>query len=861
MAVSLISGPILVALIIVPGYCLVRLSRPAEAHLKLLSATETFYLAAISGIAFTSWVALVLAELGVFSLWMLAFLLALSSIVTFLVGNRIGARHVRLTRPSFIREVLPVLAIVVLGAFLFFKPFEFIFGGWDAGVYVNTGYNIASTGAITMKDPLVASLDPETRSLLFQRIPQSSYEADRALGFYIRDFTSGEVTPQFFHVYPVWIAILTAIGGIKLGLFTTPIFALLGVLGVFFFTRRVFSLPVALLASLFLSISAAQVWFARFPMSEVVVQTFLFSGLWSFVLMLDAHEASQDGVSGSPHLTKCLGIFSGVSLGLVHLTKIEMLPLVPVVVILLGYQWLNRRFHSGFKYFAIGYFLLLAHSILHAVTISAPYTFEIFAAVIGNMRLMLAGAGLALVAILVIVVLRDRLALVINYLLTFYKPLSIALVVLVAMAAGWAYFIRPNILSPEQFIAPNGLLFRTFKEENFVRFAWYVSPLGLLLGIIGLSQTVLERISRRTFLFIAATFLYTATFALSGFVYSSHFWAARRLVPIVIPALVIFAAYAILSSRASRWTWDRAALPAGLAALVIIPLVLGIAPVLPHVEYEGATERVAEMAQEFPPDSIVLFEQSDPAVMLSTPMEIIYGKQSVTLPSNSASNPQLRVLLDSWLKQGKRVFWVSANGNSEPIAKGYVLVPASSFDLSLAEFERPLHKFPSRATVADLLLDIYEVVPGTEQALLVKADLPDGELKWKGFYPPQKDDKESFRWSRSAAELVVPKVGAAKNSFLVLRMAGGRPRGFERGEAAIYVDDRLIRKTVLPEQMKSFAIPLPADVAASSGPELRVRIEPSIVYNPREVSEFNEDREVGIKIAWIALKTIDRVGE
>ncbi|MCK4452470.1 MAG: hypothetical protein KAX26_18010, partial [Anaerolineae bacterium] len=160
-------------------------------------------------------------------------------------------------RSVFIRSLL--VGVIVIAGLLFFRPFESILGTTDASVYLGMGVNIARTGAIRARDPLLTDLTGGIgEALLYSyRFPSGS-ELMRFFGDGVRiwDMKQGMLFSQQNHLYQVWIAIFYSIFGMRVGmnpfapldllgilghfsstpmlLYATPLFGLLGVIALYF---------------------------------------------------------------------------------------------------------------------------------------------------------------------------------------------------------------------------------------------------------------------------------------------------------------------------------------------------------------------------------------------------------------------------------------------------------------------------------------------------------------------------------------------------------------------------------------------------------------------------------------------------
>ena len=167
-----------------------------------------------------------------------------------------------------------MLAVWLIAAgVLFFRPHEFVVGGADAGVYVNLGASIARSGSIVLDDPLLASFGKALEPALLRELPAPEYTPYYYLpGFYVPDAPPGQIIPQFYPLYPVWQAVSYTLGQVQGELYFTGLWAVLSCLAAYVFVRRLWGWKAALLALGTLSLTGLQVWFARYPTSEMLTQ-------------------------------------------------------------------------------------------------------------------------------------------------------------------------------------------------------------------------------------------------------------------------------------------------------------------------------------------------------------------------------------------------------------------------------------------------------------------------------------------------------------------------------------------------------------------------------------------------------------
>lgn len=601
------------------------------------------------------WIAFTLAELGWFHG---AVPLAGGTAAAVLVGFRLlRSRHEY--APALDLAGLAIPLVVAIG--LFFPPDEWILGNADPGVYVNGGVTIARTGGIVLQTPIFAALPSAARDELL--LHPVTYEAPSRLpGFYNLSYPigGGPVTlndrtiPWGFHLYPSILAIGYTVGGLTGELLTIPLLALTAVGGFYLFVRRLFGTAIATLAALFLVLSPAQIWFARFPAAEVLVQLLIFGGLLCFVLMVDTKSTTA-------------ALLAGVCLGEIHLAKIEYIPLVAIVG---GYAFIRTvQDHAdrNLVAFVSAYAALGVHASIHATAIASFYAhihlfpyFELFAT---HWRLAAGAMLVTMSAAMAIIKWRRRL---IEFLR--HDRLDVAaqigLPLMIGGLAAYGYYIRPFATVAGPGVAPlddaaiNNL-------QSFVRLGWYVTPLGLLLGTIGWMLLAIRGRSHRSSLFLAIAVFATIYFLADAQVTPMHYWAARRWLPITIPGFFLAIAYALhtlVPMRRRRLA--ELVTPAAFILVILAALAGADRPLIRYVEYRGATSQIATLAGQLAPDGLSLFPNGDPGLRLAMPLQIIFSREAIVYSSEATSGAKQAA--ESWLVQGKPVYWIATADQGDP---------------------------------------------------------------------------------------------------------------------------------------------------------------------------------------------------
>ncbi len=113
-------------------------------------------------------------------------------------------------------------------------------------------------------------------------IRREEYYGIRFMGVNVMDPATGAVMPGFPHLFPASIALGYGVAGLLGATNTVAVWAILGALAVFFAGARVMGRWAAFLGCLLLILNVAETWYARYPNTEVVMQTLLFAGLLAF---------------------------------------------------------------------------------------------------------------------------------------------------------------------------------------------------------------------------------------------------------------------------------------------------------------------------------------------------------------------------------------------------------------------------------------------------------------------------------------------------------------------------------------------------------------------------------------------------
>ncbi|MCP4537680.1 MAG: hypothetical protein GY832_11070 [Chloroflexi bacterium] len=712
---------------------------------------EDIFIAIVVMLVLISWLGLLLAELGLFSLAALT-----GTLIAVALGLIVWLRKRQVPfRPSSTLrldrfDAMAVLVAVIIGV-LYARPSEWIGGGDDPAVYVSIGVNIARTGSILIHDQTLDDIDPEQmQALLYITEPALGHEGVLFPGFYLQDRDRGMVVPQFFHVFPVWIAILYSIGGIGLAMFATPLFGWLSVLTIYLIGRRLIHPGAGVLAMALLGLNISQLWFSRVPFADIVLQFCLLGGFWTLALLVERDE--QEHPSAIP-----IALLSGACFGLCHLVKADAF-VVPVVVFgFVACNWLMGMLRRSHVYFLGVYVLLTVHAVLHGYLFSLPYITALFTEYSKYIQLARKGLILILPLLLLVAWQRERVARFVTDLAQHREKLGRIFVLFVLLLSLYAYFVRPfradlGAMAEEDWARKGAVtnwlrplattpgmwgpspdkLGRTFVEEGIVRLGWYFTPLGVWLGVVGFVYWVTTKLTLKSAPLLGGAFLGAIIAFYRGAIMARYFWAFKRYVPLVVPTFVLFVAFLLHRLwPTDRSRWQGAILPLFAACFLLTSFIGGSMMFWEHVEFEGAIEDIATLSNSLPQDSVLLFHFSSIGFRLSTPMTYLYGHDAFMVYQEYMHDPRLHELITGWYEQERPVYWLT------PLCSP-LDGDQSSFKVSDSTIHWPhiiptLDQLPDHISAFDSRLCIYRLAD-TEHMPLHDLDVNfDDQIRLRGY--------------------------------------------------------------------------------------------------------------------------------
>jgi hypothetical protein len=816
-----------------PGAAMMRMPLADRDRRERLSADERAFWGIVLSAAWSLAVAFVLALLHVYTSQRL---LAANAVLTALIAV-IWRHRLRYDAPAPpTRWALVPLAIGLGALWLYQPPSEYVIGGKDPGVYVNAGVQIAQGGSLVFHDSTAAGLPVAMRPLFFPQYMDQPYYSPRFMGFFLLDADAGTVVDQFPHLYPVAIAIGYGTNGL-LGVREVSLFAAVaGVLALYFLAARLGGLIAGAAAAALMAINIIEVWYARYPNSEMLTQAL---GVAALLAVARAH------IDEDPFFAPV----AAVLLGLLPFARFDAILIAGLAATGPVLQWIGGD-RLRWRFF-VPLALLLAGFAAYFLTILAPYAalpriwFDVHRTeiVVGLPSLVLALFGTRWV------LARQPSRRVLLY----WTP-RVLLGAALAMA-GYAWFLRQ----------PGGAL-AAHDAFAFRAFGWYVDPRALVLAAIGLSIVMTTR-----FWLDPSTFI--VFIGISAFVFNrlrivpEHFWAARRFVPVILPGVCLAIAFALAptathgASVARRVTGSaRHLVRLILFALVAWSFWSATDAIRRHVEFGGIQGKLERIASRFGSQDLLVVESrnASDAHVLGLPLAYIWGKPVLVL--NTPKPDPLRFAeFIRWARRRYQAVYFLGGGGTDLLSREVAVEPVSSERFQVPEYESLTNAYPTHVRHKEFDFGIYrfvDPVPLPDDIVFDVGSMDD--LHVVRFNAKERDRRGTFRWTRGQSYLSLLGVDASRREVVMWMNDGNRPPAAGPATIEAFLGETSLGKAVVGPADQAYVFEIPEALAAESSRNVgaaTIRLISS-TFNPRELTGADDDRELGVKVDRVELRRV-----
>lgn len=837
-------------------------TKDTTGHIHLDNLVESAFIALVITVVLNGWVGVILATLSSFSILGLAGVLLPFVIAYFwLTRSQPKLRtSIRVDSQTFI-----IVGIILLCCILYLRPHEYLLGGSDAGSYMNISAQLAKTGEFIVYDEWLEVLTDYAPVTLREQPSRWKTQYLQFVGWYIGDQDARRLIPQFFPMHPVLLAIGTSLAGLRGGLYVTPIWGVLDVLAVYFLAKQLFNRHTATLGAILFAVNPLQVWFARYPTTEPLTLLLIFTGLLTWQKLWD-HTAHGDECQQASLLW---GITSGAAFGAAWLTRIDLPVILALIVGFLLLRRLRDEWHKGFTAFTITLLVFTLHATWSALTINWPYTWNTYSSVWNMLKPTLGWLGpiiIAFISILMLIYLdqRKRNAKLQNVLKQ-RLPRTIRLIAIIGIIAlsSYAYFIRPH-MEPIVYSKswPMETPFPNLNGQNWVRMGWYLTPLGILLGTLGVAVLLYRASLYRIGLYLSAGVITTVQYVYNIFNMHYHIYAMRRYVPIVIPVLIICMAVTLHTMWKARYYPIIMRVISGTLSLVLLGALLYQSRfVLPHRDFYGLLGQLNDLNAALKPNAIVVIAEETQAAFadqFGAPLRFIFDHKIATVRNDTAlAHEALEAILDYAAFHDYPVQLIAANPIPKSVRYALKLEPQTMVSLSFPALESTYFSYPSQIMLAHYGIDIYNIQDyQLEEARTVPPliDIDIGRLDTQyivdGFHEVETfADNVTLRWT---TELATLNFAAQEGPVTIkVRARSYRPPGIEPANVIMSLDGQKVGE-FLPKTNDWSVFTFESKADPISGIS-KLQLETG-TFNPADFGLNSDERHLGIMLDWITIQ-------
>jgi hypothetical protein len=814
---------------------------------------EQSWLALMSGFGLLSSGLFVLAHLGQFTTPV-----AVASGALFIAGcAAVCLRRRRL------REALAALPLdLALGATLagssvlvgmLLPPLDTTLAASDSSVYLGIAHHLARQGTLRHHDALVAEMTVEEREALFR----NRFDGDHT-GPYAR-FPGGvalvapsgdEVGFCFYHLFPIWLAVGLKVVGSELYLRLMDLFACMSLGSLFLVGRRLGGTALGLAVSAVHVSFYPQVFYSRFPTSELLAQALFLSGLAALLRGLDLENGATQPY---PHL-------AGLLWGVLCLCRVDALPLLMLGLTLMSVLPASTGVRA--RDWAIPLLVTVLfgsqavyHQLSHGIRFVGAFPLARLAEVVGAV----AGRG-QWPSLVVLAVLAATGVLAFRC-----DPAGQRGARLRAVTRGVALAVSTGILVSFLVRWDGSLVAR--HVGWIAMYATATLVLLLAAGVVAaFVACVLGRAARGSAvaaaLFVGPAFCYLV----DPMVLPLQPWAMRRFVPIVFPLLFLLALsgwWAGLRRLCGGRTRSATAVLAGVAMATVLTFLRSSAGSARDGGSTGTEAQVSALARAIPPDALVVIPDSNADLHEQVALQYGGGRDVLLLPLADAPEAKLEKTMTRFLAQridqGRRVCLLLARPGdlAGPLARhfqiDFLFERALSFDSVEWVAHDALPSPPATASLRNLVLELRPPGKARRRDAISLGDArQDVGFLVQGFHVPEVEahagqPPQPFRWTGPVATMAFPPAAA-----IVLTLDTSRPPRAEPPRIEVDVDG--VPVPVVPaasEGVHRVRVPFPRATGSPAKRIVRLRTNP---FCMRDLGLSEDARELGVRVSSVEIE-------
>ncbi len=462
----------------------------------------------------------------------------------------------------------------------------------DPGIYTNAA--IWLTKNETLKPDLVEGFTGISGVLL----------ASNGFGF---SPNGNELNAQGLHALPSLLAIGGKMFGVNAMLHLNILLGAAALFAIYAAARLLVAEKWALLATVAMGASLPFIYFSRDTYSEPLAATFTFAGIALLGYALKHHN-------------KLLWLLSGVTLGATTMTRIDAyIQIAAVILFLFAYlifsKSLNRKSRIlNTTIFTFGLLITAGLSTADLLLLSEGY-FKAQLSLMNKEALLIAIIAVIGVAFTSAAWKTGLLKSLDRYTRSFRAKGLVAIVI-----AGVLILMSRPLWFKGYLFAREGVreadTVRSFSEYATYWVSWYTGDIMFIFGILGLAMLGYT-IMKKWHAYSVLLFIIVASSSLAYFlmpsIYPDQIWGARRMLPVIMPGLLIMAVLFIAKLTEHHDFRKNVKLrPLALyllvSAIVLTPIVVTSRPILKNRD-TAQQSLMNDVCRSIPQNTIVVWPQ------------------------------------------------------------------------------------------------------------------------------------------------------------------------------------------------------------------------------------------------------------
>lgn len=632
------------------------------------------------------------------------FLVAL--VLTILCTYKAGVDAARL--PGLAPRCMHLVFLILVALIFRLPAYHYVMGGQDEGVYVNVAHYIEDTGGIVVHDRVKQQLEGSAflqHYIAENQVPGGDYLA----GVYNRGFKNGKLEFQFYHVFPVWMALFDGIFGTLAGVYALTFLAILSI--VLFYRIALMltgSYRCGLAAGGLLALSPLHAFFSKFPVTEVPALCFALIG---FLFLAAFWMSGPKGFERKNWLV--VSVFAFLC---VFTTRISGFMYIPFFIALAWAALIfdaDRKRCRALHLWAVGVTTMYLISVLYGLIWSHTYSHDIyrlsFQPFLGShWKVVLAGIGAMVIVVWILLAWLVRIPATRAVIARWAERPRDWIPIVVVWGALLLGLIKIYRLGWTDHYVADPWLDTVWHLARMGRHSAAASSLSMLVVFLGpfllLSFLALATRARRdpklafVFWFVSGFFAYVL---LLQWVVPYAPYYARYLLSELVPYTILFV---VCVWGGMRRCTGRTMLSTCIVLSVLYGAVLSAAQIGKN-EDEGAYAGLARISAAIgPSDLVLLYLQPNSPYdqnQIKTPLLYTFRHQTVTVSSQDMSDAMYLAKLDAIYNN---VFLLTEGGYAPP---GFDLAESTQFDVK--QYRRS-HSFPHKLyPPRDVVLNLYRM--------------------------------------------------------------------------------------------------------------------------------------------------------